>query len=208
MGISKQQANQNREAILVAAEKLFREKGMNSVGLNDLMEAAGFTRGGFYNHFKSKDDLVAAVIDKATQKGAADLGAAISTARAKHRDPLDSEIAFYLSAQHREDIEGGCPLSGFVGEARHFDETAQEVYARGLERNFELFADVIAKRGVSPEEARAHAIAAFSQMVGALLLSRAVAISAPSLSDEIVETVRHELRAASKAHRQELGRSK
>lgn len=44
MGISKQQAAQNREDIISAAEKLFRAKGVDAVGLNDLMDAAGFTQ--------------------------------------------------------------------------------------------------------------------------------------------------------------------
>src|ERR1700756_5394012 len=75
MGISKEQAAQNRAAIIAAAERLFRDRGVDSVGVNELMDAAGFTRGGFYNHFKSKDALVAAVIDQAMTGGAATLEA-------------------------------------------------------------------------------------------------------------------------------------
>ncbi|WP_347877452.1 helix-turn-helix domain-containing protein [Paraburkholderia sp. BL6665CI2N2] len=47
---------------MAAAEKLFRERGIDAVGLAELMKAAGFTHGGFYNHFKSKDALIVAVM--------------------------------------------------------------------------------------------------------------------------------------------------
>ena len=206
MGVSKQQASENREAIIAAAEKLFREKGVDAVGLNDLMDAAGFTRGGFYNHFKSKDALVAAVLDKAMEDGAAALGAAIPGWQAKGRDPLNGQIEWYLSPAHRADIEGGCPLSGFAGDVRRLDPAARERYARGLQTNFEYCTEIAATPGESPDAARARAIALFSQMVGALVLSRAVAEAAPELSDEILASASKSVRAAAKARRK--GRTK
>ena len=201
MGISKQQATENREAIIDAAEKLFRDKGVDAVGLNDLMDAAGFTRGGFYNHFKSKDALVAAVLDRAMEDGAAALGAAIAGWQAKGRVPLNGQIEWYLSPAHRADIESGCPLAGFAGDVRRLDAAARQRYARGLQTNFEYCTDIVAAPGESPAAARARAIALFSQMVGALVLSRAVAEAAPELSDEILESARKNLRATAKARR-------
>lgn len=201
MGISRQQAVQNRGAIVAAAEKLFREKGVDAVGLNDLMDAAGFTRGGFYNHFKSKDALVAAVMDKAMVEGAATLDAAITGARAKGRDPLHGQIEWYLSPGHRTDVEHGCPLSGFAGDVRRLDAAARERYARGLETNLEYYADMVARPGDSPAAARARAVAVFSEMLGSLLLSRAVAAAAPALSDEILQSGKRSLRAAAGARR-------
>lgn len=202
MGISKQQAAQNREAILGAAENLFRERGVDAVGLNDLMDAAGFTRGGFYNHFKSKEALVAAVMDQAMQRGAANLKGAIESAQAKDRDPLAGQIDWYLSPRHRADIKGGCPFSGFVGDVRRLGDETRTRYAGGLEASLEQFTAIVAKPGEDPGAARARAIALFNEMVGALLLSRAVAKAAPELSDEILESGRRHLRAASAGGRQ------
>ena len=65
MGVSREQAAENRRAIVAAATQLFRERGVEAVGLNELMKHAGFTQGGFYNHFKSKADLVAEVLASA-----------------------------------------------------------------------------------------------------------------------------------------------
>src|SRR5262249_36962986 len=57
MKVPREQAAENRERIIEAAGKLFREKGFDGIGVADLMRAAGLTHGGFYGHFKSKDDL-------------------------------------------------------------------------------------------------------------------------------------------------------
>src|SRR5271154_3352279 len=86
MGVSKQQAVENREAIIGAATRLFRERGVETVGLNELMAGAGFTRGGFYNHFECKDDLVAAVMMAAVEEGMARLDRAIDAARSAGQD--------------------------------------------------------------------------------------------------------------------------
>ena len=83
MGVSKQQAIENKRAIVAAAEKLFRERGVAAVGLAELTKAAGFTQGGFYNHFKSKDALVAAVMEKAMEDGAALLLGGLKAAKEK-----------------------------------------------------------------------------------------------------------------------------
>ena len=59
MRVSRQQAAASREKILDAAAKRFRERGLDGIGVADLMKDAGFTHGGFYAHFESKEDLMA-----------------------------------------------------------------------------------------------------------------------------------------------------
>ncbi|MFL9963599.1 TetR/AcrR family transcriptional regulator [Paraburkholderia sediminicola] len=196
MGVSKQQAIENRQAIVAAADKLFRERGVDAVGLAELMKAAGFTQGGFYNHFKSKDALVAAVMDKAMQDGGDAFGSIIEAARSADADPVRQQIQWYLSPEHRADIDAGCPLSGFVGDARRLSEVARNAYAEGLAGNLERFTRVIEETHGSKEDSRRKAITLFSQMVGTLLLSRAVADIDPALADEILDEGRQLLLAA------------
>src|SRR5258707_5818840 len=135
MGVSRQQAVENRRAIVEAAEKLFRERGVDAVGLAELMKAAGFTQGGFYNHFKSKDALVAAVMGKAMEEGGEAYAALIDGAKSSGADPVKYNIQWYLSPEHRANIEAGCPWSGFVVDARRFDDVARGAYAEGLSLN-------------------------------------------------------------------------
>jgi len=195
MGVSKQQAIENKQAIVASAAKLFRDRGVAAVGLTELTKAAGFTQGGFYNHFKSKDALVAAVMDDAMEGAAAQFATGIEASRAKAADPLRRQIEWYLSSDHRADIEAGCPLSGFAGDVRRLGEEARQSYAQGLASNFNELAKMI--DGENPQEKRRKAMALFSQMVGSLLLSRAVVEADPALADEILENGRRQVLRAS-----------
>jgi TetR/AcrR family transcriptional repressor of nem operon len=196
MGVSRQQAVENRRAIVAAAEKLFRERGVDAVGLAELMKAAGFTQGGFYNHFKSKDALVAAVMEKAMEDGGEAFVSIIKNARSAGADPVKQQIQWYLPPEHRANIDAGCPLSGFVGDARRFGDVARDSYAEGLAVNLERFAKVIEETEGIGEGSRRKAITLFSQMVGTLLLSRAVADIDPALADEILDEGRQQLLTA------------
>ena len=57
MRLTKEQATENRQRIIETAGRLFRASGFNGVSVADLMNAAGFTHGGFYNHFPQKKPL-------------------------------------------------------------------------------------------------------------------------------------------------------
>ena len=197
MGVSKQQAIENKRAIVAAAEKLFRERGVAAVGLAELTKAAGFTQGGFYNHFKSKDALVAAVMEKAMEDGASDLLAGVEAAKAEEVDAMKRFTQWYLSPGHLENIEAGCPLTAFAGDVRRLGKEARQSYAYGLRWNFDQLADLI--KGESAQEKRKMAIALFSQMVGSVVLSRAVVEADPALADEILKDGRQKLLKAIQA---------
>jgi TetR/AcrR family transcriptional repressor of nem operon len=196
MGVSRQQAAENRGAIIAAAEKLFRERGVDAVGLAELMKAAGFTQGGFYNHFKSKDALVAAVMEKAMVEGGETFDTIVENARSAGANPVRKRIEWYLSPEHRADIEAGCALSGFVGDSRRLGVDAHSTYAQGLAANLEQFAKVIEETEGASEGSREKALILFSQMVGALLLSRATADVDPALANEMLDVSRRHLFAA------------
>jgi TetR/AcrR family transcriptional regulator, transcriptional repressor for nem operon len=193
VGITKQQAAENHDAIVTVADGLFRERGVDAVGLNELMGAAGLTRGGFYNHFASKDALVDAVLAKAMADGIDNLDQAIRVADARGSDPLSERIDWYLSPEHRADIEHGCPNASFAGDARRLDPAARAHYATGLAANLDRIAQIVRNSELGDGEQRQRAIALFSEMAGALLLARAVADCDPDLADEILESARIDL---------------
>lgn len=80
MGVTKEQAVHNRERILTAAERLFRQRAVDAIGLAELMKEAGFTQGR-YNHFASKEALVSEMVGKAVDESQQQLGAAIAQSR-------------------------------------------------------------------------------------------------------------------------------
>ena len=196
MGVSKQQAVENRKAIIAASEKLFREHGIDGVGLSALMKAAGFTQGGFYNHFESKEALAGEVVAAAMEKANRDLKGAIAAPIEAGGNRLKRQVDFYLSGTHCGDIEQGCAIAGLTADVRRLGHQAQAHFASGLETIFETLTGLVAEQHAESgdtDEARREAIAFYSEMVGALILSRAVASANPQLGEEILNASRERL---------------
>ena len=68
MRVSRQEAAENRQRIVEAASRLFRDKGLDGVGVDAIMKEAGLTHGGFYGHFASKDVLAAEATQYAIER--------------------------------------------------------------------------------------------------------------------------------------------
>jgi len=196
MGVSKQQAIENRKAIIAASEKLFREHGIDGVGLSALMKAAGFTQGGFYNHFESKEALAAEVVATAMDEANRDLTKAIAAPIEPGGSRLKRQVDYYLSGTHCSDIEHGCAMAGLTADVRRLGHEAQRHFAGGLQTMFDTLAGLVAEQrpgSMSADEARREAIALYSEMVGAVLLARAVASTNPELGQEILDAGRQML---------------
>jgi TetR/AcrR family transcriptional regulator, transcriptional repressor for nem operon len=201
LGVSREQAAENRRAIVAAATQLFRERGVDAVGLSELMKHAGFTQGGFYNHFESKADLVGEVLASAMDEKNAEL--------VKHaKAPIDVSttalrryVSWYLSRAHRDNIDDGCPVAGFAGDAPRLDAGAQSHFATGLDDQITIVAGLIAESGPlaavgERRTLRERAVSLHCEMVGALVLSRSVAQAAPALSNEILESAQRHVLAS------------
>jgi TetR/AcrR family transcriptional repressor of nem operon len=201
LGVSREQAAENRRAIVAAATQLFRERGVEAVGLNELMKHAGFTQGGFYNHFESKADLVAEVLAAATAEGNTEFAKFARTPVDESTTALRRYINWYLSQAHRDDIDHGCPVAGFAGDAPRLGAGAQSHFAGGLDDQITLLAGLIAESGSlavagGHSTLREQAISLHCEMVGALVLSRSVAQAAPALSNKILENVQRHVLAS------------
>ncbi len=105
MKVSREQVAENRRKILDAASRLFRARGFEAVTVAEVMKAAGLTHGGFYGHFKSKDDLIAQTL------------AHVLAAGAEGERNLASYAAQYLTPDHRDDLAGGCPTAALGAES-------------------------------------------------------------------------------------------
>jgi TetR/AcrR family transcriptional repressor of nem operon len=201
LGVSREKAAENRRAIVAAASQLFRERGVDAVGLNELMKQAGFTQGGFYNHFESKAALVAEVLASAMVEGAADLAKNTRAPGDESTTALRRYISRYLSQAHRDNIDHGCPVAGFAGDAPRLGAGAQSHFAGGLDDQITILAGLIAESGsfaASGERRtlRERAMSLHCEMVGALVLSRSVAQVAPALSNEILQNVQRDVLAS------------
>jgi TetR/AcrR family transcriptional repressor of nem operon len=186
MKVSRQKAAESRERIIEAAGALFRERGFDGIGLADIMKAADLTHGGFYGHFVSKDDLVAQASTKTMARAAANWSKVTAGAP---RHPFAALLKHYLSPQHRDDPGHGCAFAALSGDAARCGQPVRAAFTQGLEPLIAVVAEAIPGR--SKVARRRKAVAAVAELVGALILARAVDDTA--LSDEILEAARYEL---------------
>lgn len=178
-----------RQRVLAEAAAAIRAHGPDGVGVASLMAKAGLTHGGFYAHFKSKDDLVGEAIThmfeetrKRFLEHAADADPAVALSR---------YIDMYVSARHRDTPEHGCPLPALSGDLARMSPTARKRFAAGLEGLTRPIAKLLKDLGrPAPERLAASLVA---EMVGAVLLSRA--IDDATASDRILKTSRDALKA-------------
>jgi TetR/AcrR family transcriptional regulator, transcriptional repressor for nem operon len=187
--LTSEQAKQNRQLILETASRMFRLRGMENVSVADIMKQSGFTHGGFYNHFKSKEELAAEAVARAFEKSAHGLSEKFGSARSPQK-AFEIVIAEYLSPAYRDSSTGGCPASALPADAARNGKGVQTAFAEGVESYLGIFA---AGMDGSKHEAREKAIALLSGLVGALMLSRAVKKSNRKLSDELLCSARKHL---------------
>jgi len=186
MRVTKEVAAQNRRRILETATQLFKARGIDNVSVADLTKAAGFTHGGFYNHFESKTDLAIETIQYAFEQSLSEISGEGATTTGD-LIPMAERLASYLSPEHRDESTGGCPTGSLPVDVGRQAAGAQRAFADGLERYVKLIEGVFPPRARHKREA---AIATLSTLVGAIILSRAVRDGRPGLSDEILRAAR------------------
>jgi TetR/AcrR family transcriptional regulator, transcriptional repressor for nem operon len=176
--ISKAQAQANRTRVVETAAELFRARGFEGVSVGELMGEAGFTHGGFYNHFGSKEALAAEALAAAWAQMAAE--------RARARD-LPQLLEGYLSGAARAAPGKSCPAAALAGDVVRGPAPVRAAFADGLEGMIASVAEGLPEG--EPVARRERAVALVAAMVGALMLSRAVPDDSP-LADELLAATR------------------
>ncbi len=154
---------QTHQRIIKEASVRFRRDGIGATGLQPLMKALNLTHGGFYAHFKSKDELV----EKALQAAAAELDVHCEMLFSQER-PLEAFIDSYLSEWHRGSPDQGCPLPTMSAElgSRGQQSATTDLVLNARLRQIEAALE-------SPDAAE-RSLILMSTLVGALVLARSV----------------------------------
>jgi TetR/AcrR family transcriptional regulator, transcriptional repressor for nem operon len=180
---SKEHGPAVRARIIDAASKLMRERGMG-VSIVDVMEDVGLTHGGFYQHFKSRQDLVEKSIVWAVRQTNERIRLWLRNAPSD--EGLKAIVESYLHPSHRDEIGTGCPLPALGADIARMPLAARRDFSSELETMIGLVASQY--KGRSREAAHRQATAAVATMVGAILIARAT--SDPLLSDGILTSGR------------------
>jgi TetR/AcrR family transcriptional repressor of nem operon len=174
----KQHKEATRRRIIEAAGRRLKRDGIDGSGVAALMADAGLTNGAFYAHFASKEDLVATAIADQLRTQSAGLDA-VPPGRAG----VEQLVRAYLSPEHRDNPEDGCPSAALLDEIGRCSDATKQACTDGVL----AFIDDIAARLAphDPRAARARTLTVYALMVGTLQLSRALADR--QLADEVLE---------------------
>ncbi len=189
MRVTKEKAAENRAALIEAASRLFRERGLDAVGVAEIARAAGLTHGAFYSHFKSKEAIAAVVCEQAIGRSAATWRDAIGGGG---RRGLASLIKLYLSPERRAARTALCVFAALGCDLSRTGKPVRRAATRALPEQIALLEDLVPGRTRAARRKRA--LAAYASMVGAMVMARAV--DDPALGDEILRAAGQELMQA------------
>ncbi len=188
MRITKEKAEENRQSLVKAAGKLFRERGIDGVGVAEISKEAGLTHGALYAHFPSKEALAA----EAFGHGAERARVRLSTMMVDGKPDLNAFLDFYLSTEQRDKPAHACAMAASASEVGRQDVGLSARFSESFERMAGFFEQHIA--ATKPEaDARADALTIASALIGGAAAARATAKANPLLSDEILRSTRRVL---------------
>ena len=174
----KKHKDATRQRIIDTAGRRLKRDGIDGSGIATLMKDAGLTNGAFYAHFASKDDLVATAVAEQLRQQRANYGAYLPG-----RAGLEQFVREYLSNEHRDSPEDGCPSAALLDEIGRSSDATKEAFTDGLLISIDNMAAQLSPD--DPQSARVKALTVFGMMVGTMQLSRALADR--RLADAILE---------------------
>lgn len=170
-----------RAKIVETARMLFNKYGFQNVTIDQVMQQAGLTRGGFYNHFKSKEALFSEAVSSFLMgRGAIwrhEAGIDVSNLRPEMAQQM---IDAYLSNEHLGDIEGQCPMIALPSDVARADPETQQAFQKLLEAMVWLLETAMPD---GHQDRRQSALASAALCVGGMVLARTLPNS--DLAEEV-----------------------
>jgi TetR/AcrR family transcriptional repressor of nem operon len=140
-----------RQKLLDLAQESIIEKGFNATSIEELVDAAGITKSGFFYHFRDKQDLARQLVEYWIEDDTATWDALETRARELSDDPLQSFLIFIkLFAETMDDlpdVHPGCLVAAITYQARAFDPEVKRLSAEGCilwRRRFTVWLEEIA----------------------------------------------------------------
>lgn len=169
MGYDAEQKLAVRERVMRVAAHRFRGDGLAAVGVRQVMAEAGLTHGGFYRHFGSRDELVAAAVEQAARVTLGHLQGAIEAVQEDKR--LDAVVSAYLAMRHCKAMANGCATAALAPEIARLGKAARRRFVAQNEAILVLIAACLPSGG-NAEQRHMRAISVFALIMGTLQLAR------------------------------------
>jgi TetR/AcrR family transcriptional repressor of nem operon len=194
--VSKKATELNRDSLLRAASRLFRQKGIDGVGVAEIAKEAGLTHGALYKHFPSKDALAA----EAFYHAIATRNAARGVSDEERTRSFEERLDAMFSIKHRDNLANGCPMTASASEIARQGTGVAASFMRSFNEAVENL-EVSIKGKMPASRRRELAVSALAAQIGAIAVARAVVKIDPSLSEEVLRSVRQTVRPSRKVRR-------
>lgn len=172
----------SKERILNVSSRLFKKQGFSVTGVDQLMNEAGMTAGGFYAHFESKADLFEQSLHHMFQQSRQLLLKDIE--QLEGLEKVEAILQRYCSQSHRDFPEKGCVLPALAAEIHRGSEKSAQIVAGYIQKWAEAI-QLSFPDEIESEKKMEMALQLISRSVGAILLSRMV--SGTELSDQLLK---------------------
>ena len=178
---------QTRDRIVKNAARKLRAEGLSGPGVASVMKASGLTVGGFYKHFRSKEELLADAVGLAFSEF---YEKADSSLRSLPRKDRWKEIVrLYLSAEHCDHPGTGCPVAALAPEIARAKLSLRKKIASRIEGLTGQW--VALMPGATANEREQNFFVIFSAMAGAVTLARL--LTEPAARQKVLASVRDHL---------------
>jgi len=173
-----------RQRIVRNAARKLRAEGLNRPGVASVMKASGLTVGGFYKHFRSKDELLADAIAQAFSDSEKLYSSLPSVPR---EDKWKEFVRLYLSPEHCDHPDIGCPVAALAPEIARAKLTVRKRVSGVIkEHRWVEFMP-----GASAAERERNFFIILSAMAGALSIARV--LTEPADKERVLASVRNHL---------------
>lgn len=180
-------AEETRARIREAAARELRAKGPYRLGVATVMASAGLTHGGFFRHFGSKDELILEAIDQIFLEAKRMFDR--HTRGKSARVGLASFLDWYLSREHSDAVDDGCPMPFIASEVWRLSPDARLRFEAGYAGAVRRVALLIRK--LDHPEPGELAVSVYAELTGAVIIARS--LSDPTSRDALLGSVRRRL---------------
>lgn len=154
--------------IVEDASRRVRAEGLTGAAVSAVMRDAGLTHGGFYKHFGSKEELLTEGLREAFRQIADSL--AHAGGQSKPGTEWKAIVKIYLSPEHCDHAECGCPVAALAPElARADDEMKAQISGELTKYKDRMLPFMPGRRAADKQRAF---IVIFSTMIGAVAIAR------------------------------------
>lgn len=177
MKVTKDQAAANKESILKAASRLYREKGIGGIGIGELSRSVGLTHGGFYGQFPGgKEQLASEAVSRTFESNLMDW---------RNANSIPELIKSYLTQAHVDNWTEGCPIPALAADVARTGGTVSSSFTQGVEGLIETLMKLV--EGESHEAKYQESLRILSSITGAILIARA--LDKPEMAEQFLQSV-------------------